>query len=54
MKHDIAPGLDGFPSEFYEVFWNVIEEDLMALFVDFHKGYLPLQFWNNNSDTKVQ
>lgn len=24
MKHDKSPGHDGFPSEFYKYFWNVI------------------------------
>ena len=32
MEHNKAPGPDGFPAEFYQVFWDVIKEDLMALF----------------------
>jgi hypothetical protein len=31
-----------FPIEFYQTFWEVIKNDLMALFDDFHKGELPL------------
>ena len=32
MEHNKAPGPDGFPAEFYQVFWEVIKSDLMALF----------------------
>jgi hypothetical protein len=46
MNHNTAPGLDGFPPEFYQVFWNVIKDDLMALFTDFHKGELLLHSLN--------
>jgi hypothetical protein len=46
MEHNKAPGPDGFPAEFYQVFWNVIKDDLMALFMDFHQGDLPLNRLN--------
>jgi hypothetical protein len=36
MKHNTASSTDGFPPEFYQVFWNMIKEDLMALFRNFH------------------
>jgi hypothetical protein len=42
QTHPKAPGLDGFPAEFYQTFWSLIKPDLMALFADFHKGDLPL------------
>ena len=42
MKHNKAPGPDGFPIEFYQVFWSLIKEDLMAMFKDFHDNKLPL------------
>jgi hypothetical protein len=42
MKHNKAPGPDGFPTEFYQAFWEVIKGDLMALFKEFHEGQLPL------------
>ena len=42
MKHNKAPGSDGFPAEFYQVFWSLIKNDLMAMFRDFHKGELNL------------
>ena len=46
MEHNKAPGLDGFPVEFYQVFWNVIKDDLMALFSDFHREDLNLYSLN--------
>lgn len=42
MDHNKAPGPVGFPSEFYQVFWDVIKEDLMAMFHDFHRCSLSL------------
>ena len=42
MRYNKAPGPDGFPAEFYQVFWNVIKDDLMALFSDFHREDLNL------------
>uniref|UniRef100_I1P400 Reverse transcriptase domain-containing protein n=1 Tax=Oryza glaberrima TaxID=4538 RepID=I1P400_ORYGL len=46
MEHNKAPGPDGFPAKFYQVFWDVIKDDLMALFHDFHEGTLPLHRLN--------
>jgi hypothetical protein len=33
MEHNKAPGLDGFPAEFYQVFWGIIKADLLLSFV---------------------
>jgi hypothetical protein len=41
MKHIKAPDLDGFQAEFYQVFWSLINNDLMAMFRDLHNGNLP-------------
>jgi hypothetical protein len=46
MEHNKSPGLDGFLIEFYQVFWEVIKTDLMALFHEFHRGRLPLYSLN--------
>ena len=46
MEHNKAPGPDGFPVEFYQVFWNLIKDGLMALFSDFHKEVLNLYSLN--------
>jgi hypothetical protein len=42
MEHNKAPRPDGFPAEFYQVFWEVIKDDLFVLFVDFHQNSLPV------------
>ena len=42
MKHNKAPGPDGFPAEFYQHFWDLIKGDLMQMFHDLHSGDLPL------------
>ena len=46
MEHNKAPGPDGFPAEFYQVFWEIIKEDFMALFKDFQKERLSLYSLN--------
>jgi hypothetical protein len=42
MEHNKAPRPDGFTAEFYQVFWEIIKEDLLALFSDFYEESLPL------------
>jgi hypothetical protein len=42
MELNKAAGPDGFPAEFYQTFWEVIKDDLMAMFVQFQQGTLPL------------
>jgi hypothetical protein len=46
MEHNKASCSDGFPAEFYQFFWETIKSDLMASFVEFHKGSLPLDNLN--------
>jgi hypothetical protein len=46
MEHNKAPSPDGFPVEFYQACWDIIKSDLMALFIDFHAGNLPLYSLN--------
>jgi hypothetical protein len=46
MAHNKASGSDGFPVEFYQMFWDLIKVDLMALFREFHMGNLPLYSLN--------
>jgi hypothetical protein len=43
LKHNSAPGPDGFPSEFFQDFWDTIKSDLFNLFKSFHDGSLNAQ-----------
>jgi mannosylglycoprotein endo-beta-mannosidase len=42
MERNKAPGLDGFPAEFYQTFWDTIRVDLMGMFSSLHAGQLEL------------
>jgi hypothetical protein len=35
-------GPDGFPAEFYQVFWEIVKYDLMNMFAHFQQGKLTL------------
>jgi hypothetical protein len=37
---DGAPGPDGLPFVFYQHFWDMLKDDLMAMFKYFHEGKL--------------
>ena len=42
MKKNKAPGLDGLSNEFYQTFWNNLENPyLNMLYESFEKGILP-------------
>jgi hypothetical protein len=42
MEQNKSPGPDGFPAEFYQRFWRIIKDDLMALFQQLYTRSLPL------------
>jgi hypothetical protein len=42
MEHNKAPGSDGFPAEFYQIFWDTIKSNLLALFGCLHAEQLEL------------
>jgi hypothetical protein len=42
MEHNKALGPDGFPTEFYQCFWDIIKPDLLDLFGSLHAGQLEL------------
>jgi hypothetical protein len=46
MDHNKTSGRDGFPVELYQACWDIIKNEFMALFMDFHLGYLPLYSLN--------
>jgi hypothetical protein len=46
MEHNKAPSPNGFLTEFYQAFWEVVKANLMALFHEFHQGSLPLYSFN--------
>jgi hypothetical protein len=53
MKHNKVSRPDGLPTEFYQVFWSLIKDDLMAMFRDFHAGDLPLFCLNFGNITLI-
>jgi hypothetical protein len=46
MEHNKSPGSDGFPTKFYQLFWEVIKVNLISLFHEFHQGSLSLYILN--------
>jgi hypothetical protein len=36
IEYNKALCSDDFPDEFYQVCWDIIKDDLMAMFVEFH------------------
>jgi hypothetical protein len=37
LNRDKASGLDGFSMAFFQSCWDVIKEDVMKVFLDFHE-----------------
>jgi hypothetical protein len=48
-----APGLDGVSFLFYQRFWDLIKNDLLAMFNDFHQGRLDLYRLNFSMITLI-
>ena len=46
MKHNSAPGPDGFPAEFFQTFWDTIQLDIVQLFNDFYNDSLKIERLN--------
>jgi hypothetical protein len=46
LKHNSAPGPDGFPVDFFQDFWDLIHIDLWNLFKDFYDGVLDIKRLN--------
>jgi hypothetical protein len=46
LKHNSAPGPDGFPADFFQDFWDLIHIDLWILFKDFYGGVLDIKRLN--------
>jgi mannosylglycoprotein endo-beta-mannosidase len=42
MEKNKAAGPDGFPIEFYQACWDIIKQDLMMIFSDFHQNKIDL------------
>jgi hypothetical protein len=42
MEKNKAAGPDGFPIEFYQSCWEIIKQDLMQIFIDFHQNKIDL------------
>ena len=46
MAPNRAPGPDNIPAEFYQVCWDIVKDDIMAMFKAFHQGTLDVQRLN--------
>jgi mannosylglycoprotein endo-beta-mannosidase len=42
MEKNKAAGPDSFPIEFYQACWDIIKQDLMLIFSDFHQDKIDL------------
>jgi len=46
MKSNSAPGPNGFGVSFFNAFWEIIKDDILALFKDFHAEQLDIKRMN--------
>jgi hypothetical protein len=46
MEKNKADGPDSIPVEFYQVCWDIVKEDIVNLFHDFHVGHLEVSRLN--------
>lgn len=42
MRKNRVVGSDGFPVEFYQTCWDILKDDIMMCFYEFHVGRLEL------------
>jgi hypothetical protein len=42
MERNKASGLDGFPAEFYQNFWDIIKYDMLQMFEGLYRCDMPL------------
>jgi hypothetical protein len=42
MEHNKTRGPDGFPGEFFQSFWDIVESGLLELLSKLHAGQLEL------------
>jgi hypothetical protein len=42
MEKNKAARPDKIPIEFYQSYWNVVKDDIMQLFYDFHEGSVDI------------
>jgi hypothetical protein len=43
MDKNKAPGPDGLPTEFFQVCWPIIKDDMLDLFADFYLGNMDIK-----------
>lgn len=46
MEKNKAAGPDSIPIEFYQTCWDIIKQDIIEIFYDFHKGKLDVSRLN--------
>ena len=53
MEKNTAPGPDHMPVEFFQTCWEVIKEDLMEMFEEFHEHKLEIGRLNYGTITLI-